>query len=74
MWLLIKVEGTLCSVQMDNNWKHAKEKSAQEAKKVNILQWPRQWPDLSPIQRLYSDWTTNKQEVKVGAVKACQSI
>ncbi len=51
-------------------------------KKIYILQWPSQSPDLNPIEhafhllktKLKAERPTNKQQLKSAAVKAWQSI
>ncbi len=70
--------------QMDDDPKHTA-KATQEflkVKKWNILQWPRQSPDLNPIEhafhllqtKLKAERPTNKQQLESAAVKAWQSI
>ena len=79
-----KLIGRRFTVQVDNDPKHTA-KATQDflkAKKWNILQWPSQSPDLNPIEhafhllktRLKAERPTNKQQLKVAAVKAWQSI
>ncbi|MCI4387611.1 hypothetical protein PGIGA_G00076200 [Pangasianodon gigas] len=79
-----KLIGCRFTVQVDNDPKHTA-KATQDflkAKKWNILQWPSQSPDLNPIEhafhllktRLKAERPTNKQQLKVAAVKARQSI
>lgn len=68
---------------MDNDPKHTA-KATQEfikAKKWNILEWPSQSPDLIPVKhafhllktKLQTERPTNKEQLKVAAVKAWQS-
>ncbi len=79
-----KLIGCSFTMQMDNDPKHTA-KATQDllkAKKWNILQWPSQSPDLNPIEhafqllktRLKAERPTNKQQLKVAAVKTWQSI
>ncbi len=79
-----KLIGRSFTVQMDNDSKHTA-KATQDflnAKKWNIIQWPSQSPDLNPIEhafqllktRLKEERPTNKQQLKVAAVKTWQSI
>ena len=57
-------------------------KSFFKAKKWNVMQWPRQSPDLNPIEhafhllktKLKGKFPKNKQELKTVAVEAWQSI
>lgn len=72
------------TTQMDNDPKRTAKatKAFIKAKKWNVLQWPRQSPDLNPIEhafhllktRLKAERPENKQELKAAAVKAWQSI
>ena len=69
--------GRRFTVQMDNDPKHTV-----KAKKWNAMQWPRQSPDLNPIEHAFHLLKTklkgkcprNKQELKTVAVEAWQSI
>ena len=53
-----------------------------KAKKLNVFKWPSQSPDLKPTEfafpflktNLQAERPMNKQQVKVAAVKAWQSI
>ena len=75
-----KLIGRCFTAQMDNDLKHTAKVTQYffKAKKWNVLQWPSQSPDLIPIEHAFhllkAKRLKNKQELKIAAVKAWQSI
>ncbi len=72
------------TVQMDNDPKHTAKATKEflKGKKWTVMQWPSQSPDLNPIEHAFHLLKTklkgkcpkNKQELKMVAVEAWQSI
>lgn len=76
--------GRRFTMQQDNDPKHTANATKEfiRGKKWKVLDWPSQSPDLNPIEhafhllkrRLKSETPQNKQQLKMAAVKAWQSI